>query len=337
MSPLVSICIPMYKGEKYLRECLDSVLAQTYAELEILIVDDVSSDGSAGIVEEYMKRDKRIILYRNAKNLGLVGNWNKCLELAKGEWIKFVFQDDLIAPECVEKMLKAVGGHSMVVSERKFIFDNFVTEQVKDYYSKHLVSLKTLVSPSSPAWLNAEKISNMTMANLSLNFIGEPTAVMFKKSVALRIGSFNEDLTQICDLEYWLRIAIMDGLVYIPEELVSFRIHADSTTSVNVLSKPKFQPRYIDTLILAHELLCARLYVGFRRNISKWQKNKLAYYLKTRMLEARNAFEKDQSIDRNFFEELIKKYPDMDAFYKVSPGVKLVHSLLLLRRKMRKK
>lgn len=334
---LVSICMPVYNGERYLKECLDSVLSQTYENIEIVVVDDGSSDNSSSIVEEYARKDNRISLHRNEKNLGLVGNWNRCMELAKGEWIKFVFQDDLVTSDCIEKMVKGAEEHMIIVSDRKFIFDDKVTQQVKDYYTNQLLNLKKLVPATSPVWLAPKKISSITVNNLGLNFIGEPTAVMFRKSVALKIGSFNEDLTQICDLEYWLRISTLHGLVYVPEELVSFRLHADSTTSVNVLSAPKFRPRYIDTLILSDELLCARKYAEFRKYLSRWQRSKLAYYLRIRMLEAREAFESDLTIPRNFFEDLIRKYPDIDAFYRITPGVKLLHSLVLFRRKMNKK
>ena len=94
-SPLVSICIPTYNGEKYLKECLDSCIDQTFKSYEIIICDDCSSDGTIKIIEEYAKIFPQIILFQNDGNLGLVGNWNRCIHHSNGEWIKFVFQDDI--------------------------------------------------------------------------------------------------------------------------------------------------------------------------------------------------------------------------------------------------
>src|SRR4051812_42885322 len=112
MNSLVSICIPTYNGEKYLKECFDSVLAQTYANTEVIVVDDGSTDGTFKILEEYASKDNRIKLVKNSANLGLVGNWNRCLEIATGEWIKFAFQDDVLNKNCIEKMIEAAGQHS---------------------------------------------------------------------------------------------------------------------------------------------------------------------------------------------------------------------------------
>src|SRR3990170_405399 len=87
--PCVSVCIPTYNGGKYIRECIESILVQTYTDFEILIVDDKSFDETIEIAEEFARGDKRIRIVRNRQNLGLVKNWNKCVELAEGEWIKF--------------------------------------------------------------------------------------------------------------------------------------------------------------------------------------------------------------------------------------------------------
>ncbi|MCW3084105.1 MAG: putative glycosyl transferase [Bacteroidetes bacterium] len=336
MSSLVSICIPTYNGEQYLKECLDTVLAQTYTNLEIIVVDDCSKDATAAIIEEYIRKDKRIKLYRNPENLGLVGNWNKCLELAQGEWIKFIFQDDLVKPDCIEKQINGANGHSFVVCDREFIFDDKVPEAIKAYYNGPLLALKKMISTGKNIFITAAEISNYAAANISLNFIGEPTAVLFKKEAVKKYGIFNADLSQICDLEYWLRIATAEGLVYIPEELVSFRIHASSTTSQNVISNTKFKPRYIDVILLAHEFLHGNEFETFRNSISFSQKKKIGFFITSRMIEAKKAFEKDPSFDPQFFNNLFVKYPALKPYYRPSFAAKLVYCTVMLRRKLRK-
>ena len=98
---LVSICIPVFNGEKFLKQCIDSCLAQTYSNYEVIVSDDHSTDGSEQIVRRLMQLEPKIKYYKNETNLGLVANWNRCIGHATGEWIKMLFQDDYMAPDCL--------------------------------------------------------------------------------------------------------------------------------------------------------------------------------------------------------------------------------------------
>jgi glycosyltransferase involved in cell wall biosynthesis len=333
--PLISICIPTYNGEKYLRDCLLSVVSQTYRNTEIIIVDDCSSDGTTAVVEQFMKEDNRIIFSRNEKNLGLVGNWNRSLELAKGEWIKFVFQDDLISKDCIQKMFEASEGKYLVVSDRKFIYDEFVPTEIREHYSTNMLTLKKLVRTTTPVIITSERVSHFAADHISLNFIGEPTAVLFKKNIIEKVGVFNTDLSQICDLEYWLRIATSEGMVYIPEDLISFRIHSSSTTSQNVISGTKFKPRYIDVIILAHEMLYSKHYKHFRACISFSHKQKLKLFIISKMYEAKKAFETNDNVDPDLFNKLFADYPTLKEYYHPSVLAKMIFNLTLLKRKLK--
>ena len=102
---MISVIIPVYNVEPYLRKCLDSVVNQTYKELEILIIDDGSTDGSGAICDEYAKTDKRIRVF-HTENRGLSCARNLGLDEAKGEWIGFVDSDDWIEPDMYEVLLK---------------------------------------------------------------------------------------------------------------------------------------------------------------------------------------------------------------------------------------
>ena len=336
MNDLISICIPTYNGEKYLKECLDTVLSQSYENIEIIIVDDCSTDKTISIIEEYIQKDNRIKLIKNQLNIGLVANWNKCLELANGEWIKFVFQDDLIEPNCLSLLHDAVGGHSIVVCDRDFIFDNSVSETTKVYYTKDLLSLKKLFNKVETTILNNQQVSEIASNHLALNIIGEPTAVMFRKSVITDLGVFNTDFSQICDLEYWLRIATAKGLVYVPKRLVSFRVHVNSTSASNVISTVKFKPRYIDSLLLAQEMLFGAYYKSYREITQGQYSFKLKMYIRSKMFEAKAAFEKDLSVSRDYFDSLLLKYPYLKQFYKTSFITKVVYNLVLIKRKLSK-
>ena len=112
---MISLVIPIYNTKAYLKDCLDSVLAQTLPDLQIILVDDGSTDGSAAIAQEYAKQDKRIEVYRQthagqsaARNLGLT--------YAQGDYIAFVDADDTLAPDWCAKHLAAIEGVDYVQS-----------------------------------------------------------------------------------------------------------------------------------------------------------------------------------------------------------------------------
>lgn len=114
-NPYVSIGLPVYNGEQYLRETLDSILAQTFTDFELIISDNASTDNTEGICREYADRDKRISYYRNLKNIGAAGNYNRTFELSSGRYFKWAAHDDLIAPEFLERCVAVLDSEPSVV------------------------------------------------------------------------------------------------------------------------------------------------------------------------------------------------------------------------------
>lgn len=107
-NPLVSIILPVYNSDKYLSECLDSIIRQTYQNLEILPVDDGSTDGSLAICKRYAERDKRIACLHQ-KHGGTSSARNKAIKMTKGAYILFIDSDDTVKPDFVEQMVNAIG------------------------------------------------------------------------------------------------------------------------------------------------------------------------------------------------------------------------------------
>jgi len=228
--PPISVCVPTYNGGPHLRACLDSVLAQTLTDFEVLIVDDCSTDETLAIAAEYVERDSRFRLIKNERNLGLVGNWNRCIELAQGDWIKFVFQDDLIAPPCLAEMLAASSPDTwLTVCRRDFIFEDGTTEDTRSYYEQHTNSER--VFGVNVTYVGPESVCVAAIDLLGVNFFGEPTAIMIRREAFARYGVFNPELSMICDMEYWVRVAVHHGFSYVPKTLASFRVHAGSTSA----------------------------------------------------------------------------------------------------------
>lgn len=104
-SPVVTIIVPVYNTEPYLRRCLDSVCNQTYKSLEIICVDDKSPDNSIEILNEYARKDPRIVIVRNEHNLGLAGARNRALDVATGEFLTNLDSDDYLDVTAIEKIM----------------------------------------------------------------------------------------------------------------------------------------------------------------------------------------------------------------------------------------
>lgn len=113
--PRVSIGMPIYNAEKYLRESLDALLAQTYSDFELIISDNASTDATEEICREYQSKDSRIRYYRNQTNLGGAKNFNRVFELSGGEYFKWAAYDDLCAPEFVERCVEVLDSQPSVV------------------------------------------------------------------------------------------------------------------------------------------------------------------------------------------------------------------------------
>lgn len=264
MRPFVSVYIPTYNGEKYIKDCLDSVLAQTYQDFEVVICDDRSSDATVEIINEYARRDSRINFFQNEVNLGCVNNHKHCISLTRGEWVKPLNHDDVILENCLEEMVKRTSQDIPIIScKRGFMFSDDVNDtarakvlkysHVDDYFPN-----KTKVS--------AKEIAYLAVDCLGENFIGEPVVMMIRRDMFCKFDSYNPHMAIISDLEYWLRVTSNTGLVYIPEVLVHFRIHNESITGKLLSGKQQIKSRF-DLLILLHEFAFSPYYVNLRRSL----------------------------------------------------------------------
>lgn len=137
----VSIIIPFNNVESYIRECLDSVLAQTLQEIEIICINDASTDSSLDIVKEYMQKDSRIKLLETSKRLGQGYARNRGIEIATGEFIGFVDSDDFIKPEMFEKLYNEAKNNDNDITMCQTVEYNDTTGEYiqSDYYSLNLL------------------------------------------------------------------------------------------------------------------------------------------------------------------------------------------------------
>ncbi|MGV3587894.1 MAG: glycosyltransferase family 2 protein [Adhaeribacter sp.] len=214
VSPKVSVLIPTYNSAHFLDEAIQSVLNQTYTDFELIIVDNCSTDNSEQVIAAYLS-DKRVTYYKNKTNIGLVGNFNKCLEYAQGEYIKYLCSDDKFHPALLEQYVRVMDQYpnvALVTSNRAiFGFKNYIWQLPLT----HLQKGKTVAYHS----LN------------DVNWIGEPTSVMFRRANLPAVGGFRSEFTYLTDWDMWLRQLSVGDCYIIPEALSYFRVHENQTTA----------------------------------------------------------------------------------------------------------
>jgi glycosyltransferase involved in cell wall biosynthesis len=249
-SPKISVCIPLFNAEEYILSTLESVENQTYKNIEIIIVDDNSTDESCDVVLAFIKNSALSIIFeRNDSNLGLAGNWNKAVSLASGKYIKILPCDDLIHKTCIEKQIAILERYesvSLVFCSRLVI--NFKGEEKLNinflregfYKQRTLLYLAVL---------------------LGTNPIGEPGAVMFRAGHAYKVGDFDDSLPYVIDIDYWLRL-LDYGLAYkIPESLSFFRISNNLSVRLGRERYLNYQ-KFIDKIGLRYKLFRSILVLG---------------------------------------------------------------------------
>ncbi len=124
---MISIAMATYNGEKYLAEQLDSILAQTVQDFELVICDDCSTDGTVRILEEYMQKDSRIKVFVNKENLGFVKNFEKAIKLCSGEYIALSDQDDVWLPEHLEILMRNIKDKDLICGNAVLCDENLKT------------------------------------------------------------------------------------------------------------------------------------------------------------------------------------------------------------------
>lgn len=237
MQQLVSILIPTYNGAEFLLEALHSVNSQTYANCEIILSDDGSKDTSLEIIESFKKVSKFPVKVYYHKASGIGENWNNCIRKANGEYLKFLFQDDVLKPKCIEKLVHRAEQDAdigMVYCKRDFLFNEEEHKEWINLYGNLENHWKGFKRPEE-IMLGKKYLKDPNLFKFPENKIGEPTAVLIRSSVFNKIGFFRKDLFQLLDVEFWYRIMKYYKVGFVNEELVYFRLHENQATKKNIL------------------------------------------------------------------------------------------------------
>lgn len=217
-APRVSIGLPVWNGEKYIRSALDSVLQQDYADFELIISDNASTDATESICREYAAKDSRIRYYRNEKNIGATRNFNRVFELARGEFFKWITHDDEIADSfirrCMETFQEAPSDTVLVCSRSQ------VSDSDGDVFTISQLGMKT--SPK-PACRLASLISTSPQ--------GHPHPIWgVIRSKTLQKTRLHR--TVWADHILLAELAMLGNFVEVPEDLQMWRMHPQNAMKV---------------------------------------------------------------------------------------------------------
>jgi GT2 family glycosyltransferase len=206
-APRVSVVMPLHDAERFVRAAIESVLGQTYRRLELVIVDDGSTDASAAIAEGYARRDPRVKLVRNGENRGIVATRNRAFEQAdpRSEYFAVMDSDDVCLPERIAHQVEfldrnpdhaLVGGNTLVIDEH----GSEVGE--RRYPSRHDEIVKVIAR---------------------YNPIAQPTAT-FRRSALEQVGPYDPRFPRCQDYDLWLRMAARFKVANLPEFTLQYRV-----------------------------------------------------------------------------------------------------------------
>ncbi|MGB3403470.1 MAG: glycosyltransferase [Microcoleaceae cyanobacterium] len=237
--PLVSICIPTYNGEAFILEAIASALTQTYDSIEIIVSDNKSTDNTLQILKslkQHITVDYSV--YFN-EYLGIAENCNFCIQKAKGKYIKFLFQDDILLPNCITKMVELAEKNDdigLVFSPREIFF------ATGDDTDANLIAIYQDFQNIHQAWSNLKSIQpgqellkDPNLLSHPINKIGEPSTVLIRREVFNQVGGFDPNLNQLVDLEMWFRIMKYYQIGFVNHTLSQFRLNRQQKTCQNII------------------------------------------------------------------------------------------------------
>nr|WP_294925884.1 glycosyltransferase [uncultured Flavobacterium sp.] len=212
--PLVTVVLPCYNAELYVEEAVRSIMCQTYSNLEILLIDDCSTDSTSSILLSLAQEDKRIRIIRNEQNLKLVKTLNKGIDEAKGKFIARMDADDVSLLERIEKQVEFM----LLYPEVDLCGTNYSIIDGKGNKIEDFVNIP----------LTSKEIATALLFTCP---IGHPT-VLFKKDKIQNLGKYDEKMINIEDYELWLRVSANGLIVNLPEPLLKYRWHGDNISIV---------------------------------------------------------------------------------------------------------
>lgn len=215
MKPLISVIIPVYKVEKYLRQCVDSVIHQTYSNMEIILVDDGSPDKCPEICDEYAQKDSRIIVIHQKNSWQSVAR-NHALDLCKGDFISFVDSDDWIEPETYDVTMKAMKKYNVdvVAFSANIIKDGRIVETRFNYY------------PDGTVKTSDEMIRLMLTDTVG----GQPWLKMYSRKCWKNVRFPEKRIYEDLAISFLPFLYAVNGTLFLQNRLYNYRLNMEGTS-----------------------------------------------------------------------------------------------------------
>jgi glycosyltransferase involved in cell wall biosynthesis len=239
--PAVSVAITAYNSAPWVAEAVRSALEQTMRDIEVVVVDDASTDDTYAAVAGV--DDPRLRLYRNSANLGEAANWNRTVSLCRSPLVKLLCSDDVLDPECVEKMSRLFSQPSvgMVFSRRTILGDE---DRAESYGSAH-----TRFGELGEVNDGRSLFERYLQTRFDDNWVGEPSNVMLRSDV---FGTVRFDPRVVrTDMAMWIHTMFHYDVGFVDEELTTYRVRPGSVTDAARQSGS----RWLDQLRLYEILL----------------------------------------------------------------------------------
>lgn len=211
--PIVSVVMPVYNGEKYLTEAVESILNQKFRDFEFLVIDDGSTDNSLNLLRQYAARDTRLQVITR-ENRGEAFTANELLTYARGEFVARMDQDDIALPNRFELQVNFLKENPKVVALGG-------AYQMIDSAGRYLT---TLIPPQTDIEIQQLNLAGHTAIN-------NPTAMMRRMSMKL-VGGYNIELHLVDDLDLWLRLGEVGELANLADVLLKYRLHDQSISAM---------------------------------------------------------------------------------------------------------
>lgn len=215
MAPLVSICIPCYNAQTWIAAAVESALAQTWQPLEIIVVDDGSTDDSARVVHQFTNRGVRVLSQPNA---GQSAAANAALRLARGDLIKFFDADDLLSPDMVERQVRSLAGCSQHLAYSEWA--RFQTDPAKAVFRIR------------PSWHDAPPVEWLVETWADGGPMMQCGQFLIPRALLDQVGGWDERLSLINDFEFFTRLILAsEGIVFTPGARLFYRSNVSGSLS----------------------------------------------------------------------------------------------------------
>jgi glycosyltransferase involved in cell wall biosynthesis len=288
--PFVSILVTVYNREKYLADCLESILRSTYTDFELIVLDDASTDDSYLIAKSYSEKDERIKLYKNDTNLGQFKNRNKIVDLASAEYIKFLDSDDIIYKHSLDIMIDAI----------KQFPEAGLGIPHTDYITKH----------PYPFLLGSEQALKEHYDGKNFLAYG-PSASIFKKKEFLDVGGFDLNFGILADTHLTLKLAAVAPVAFIPRDLIYWRIHGEQVTEGQKRIVDMITLRYKITMNILNNIACPLSQKQKKRFISQYSKIRTRHFINLCLKgKLKGAFKIRQETDLSIADLIASAWPN---------------------------